>query len=134
MLAVISKRTIYIPVYIVLFLLLQNGNRANGAIPAEGVQAQKDRKTFESFEDTPLFVAILTYLSYAILIVFGHLGDFLRKKGIIHAPQLNEENRPVSNKIVRLIGGNSTVKQVLFEFYSYYVLFMMFIYIAFSIQ
>ena len=106
MLAVISKRTIYIYIYIVLFLLLQNGNRANGAIPAEGAQAQKDRKTFESFEDTPLFVAILTYLSYAILIVFGHLGDFLRKKGIIHAPQLNEENRPVSNKIVRLIGGN----------------------------
>lgn len=36
----------------------------------------------EEFEETPLYAAILTYLSYAILCVFGWLRDFLRQSNI----------------------------------------------------
>uniref|UniRef100_A0A8C6V185 Serine palmitoyltransferase, long chain base subunit 2a n=1 Tax=Neogobius melanostomus TaxID=47308 RepID=A0A8C6V185_9GOBI len=32
----------------------------------------------ESFEETPMLVAVLTYMGYAILTIFGHLRDFLR--------------------------------------------------------
>ena len=35
----------------------------------------------ESFEETPLKVAVITYIAYAILIVFGYLRDFLRNTG-----------------------------------------------------
>ena len=36
----------------------------------------------EEFEETPLYAAILTYLSYAILCLFGWLRDFLRQSNI----------------------------------------------------
>ncbi|CAF0739602.1 unnamed protein product [Adineta steineri] len=36
----------------------------------------------EEFEETPLYAAILTYLSYAILCLFGWLRDFLRDSHI----------------------------------------------------
>jgi len=36
----------------------------------------------EEFEDTPLCAAVLTYLSYAILCLFGWLRDFLRQSNI----------------------------------------------------
>lgn len=36
----------------------------------------------EEFEETPLYAAILTYLSYAILCLFGWLRDFLRNSNI----------------------------------------------------
>lgn len=32
----------------------------------------------ESFEETPLLVAVLTYMGYGILTIFGYLRDFLR--------------------------------------------------------
>ncbi|KAJ0008812.1 hypothetical protein NQD34_016227 [Periophthalmus magnuspinnatus] len=36
------------------------------------------RPFVESFEKTPMLVAVLTYMGYAILTIFGHLRDFLR--------------------------------------------------------
>jgi hypothetical protein len=36
----------------------------------------------EEFEETPLYAAVLTYLSYAILCLFGWLRDFLRQSNI----------------------------------------------------
>lgn len=36
------------------------------------------RPFVESFEETPMLVAVLTYMGYAILTIFGHLRDFLR--------------------------------------------------------
>jgi hypothetical protein len=36
----------------------------------------------EEFEETPLYVAVLTYLSYGILCLFGWLRDFLRQSHI----------------------------------------------------
>ena len=37
---------------------------------------------YEEFEETPLHAAILTYISYAILCLFGWLRDFLRQSNI----------------------------------------------------
>eukprot|EP01135_Chromosphaera_perkinsii_P006733 Nk52_evm20s564 gene=Nk52_evmTU20s564 len=37
----------------------------------------------EEFEETPLMVALLTYLGYFVLVVMGHLKDFLSTRGII---------------------------------------------------
>jgi serine palmitoyltransferase len=37
---------------------------------------------YDEFEEPSMWVAICTYASFAILIVFGHLRDFLRKRGI----------------------------------------------------
>lgn len=36
----------------------------------------------EEFEETPLYAAILTYVSYSILCLFGWLRDFLRQSKI----------------------------------------------------
>jgi hypothetical protein len=36
----------------------------------------------EEFEETPLYAAVLTYLSYAILCLFGWLRDFMRQSYI----------------------------------------------------
>ncbi|CAB1343074.1 unnamed protein product [Coregonus sp. 'balchen'] len=36
----------------------------------------------EQFEETPLLVAVLTYMGYGILTIFGYLRDFLRNWGI----------------------------------------------------
>lgn len=36
----------------------------------------------EEFEETPLYAAVLTYLSYAILCLFGWLRDFLRQSNL----------------------------------------------------
>ncbi|CAF1037099.1 unnamed protein product [Adineta ricciae] len=46
--------------------------------------ARKDDENLqcEEFEETPLYAAILTYLSYAILCLFGWLRDFLRNSNI----------------------------------------------------
>ena len=59
--------------------------------------ASESIKSFESFEDTPLYIAVLTYLGYAILIVVGHLRDLLRKWNIEKAPMAAEPVKPVSN-------------------------------------
>jgi len=37
---------------------------------------------FESFEETPLLIAVITYISYGILIIFGHIRDLLRRCNI----------------------------------------------------
>ncbi|CAH1792141.1 unnamed protein product, partial [Owenia fusiformis] len=36
----------------------------------------------ETFEDTPLWTAVVTYIGYGVLIVFGHLRDFMRRYGL----------------------------------------------------
>eukprot|EP00045_Choanoeca_perplexa_P010864 m.112831 g.112831 ORF g.112831 m.112831 type:complete len:501 (+) comp15421_c0_seq15:179-1681(+) len=42
----------------------------------------KSRTEQEEFEETPLVVALITYIGYGILFVFGHLRDFLRYAGL----------------------------------------------------
>ena len=34
-------------------------------------------KQMEFFEETPLYIAVLTYVGYGILIIFGHFRDLL---------------------------------------------------------
>lgn len=36
----------------------------------------------EDFEETPLYAAILTYLGYGILCLFGWLRDLMRRTGV----------------------------------------------------
>lgn len=67
----------------------ERGGRANGlhhepllgqsGEMSESPNGSLYRRPFvESFEQTPMLVAVLTYMGYAILTVFGHLRDFLR--------------------------------------------------------
>ena len=34
------------------------------------------------FEEPPLFCAVMTYMSYFLLIIFGYMRDFMRKYGL----------------------------------------------------
>lgn len=49
----------------------------------------------ESFEETPLLVAVLTYMGYGILTIFGYLRDFLRHWNIekCHVARERDEQR-----------------------------------------
>ncbi|KAK3092967.1 hypothetical protein FSP39_009476 [Pinctada imbricata] len=70
--------------------------RANGH-HKNGKHALKEnwRDNFiETFEQTPLFVAVLTYLGYAILVVIGHIRDFLRTIGIEKIKSCTEPKSP----------------------------------------
>ncbi|KAL5463711.1 hypothetical protein EMCRGX_G032636 [Ephydatia muelleri] len=45
----------------------------------EGAEGATEDSTKAIFEETPLERAVFTYISYAILIFFGYIADFLRK-------------------------------------------------------
>ena len=47
----------------------------------------------ESFEETPLLIAVLTYIGYGVLILFGHIRDTLHRWGCEKVPTMAE---PVS--------------------------------------
>lgn len=53
------------------------------------------RPFIESFEETPMLVAVLTYMGYGILTIFGYLRDFLRHWKIerCHIAREKEEQR-----------------------------------------
>ncbi|XP_028395869.1 LOW QUALITY PROTEIN: serine palmitoyltransferase 2-like [Dendronephthya gigantea] len=40
------------------------------------------RESREDFEQTPIWIAVMTYIAYAILILFGYLRDFMRYYGL----------------------------------------------------
>ncbi|KAJ7379980.1 Serine palmitoyltransferase 2 [Desmophyllum pertusum] len=44
----------------------------------------------DDFEDTPLYCAVLTYMSYFFLILFGYMRDFLRKYGFEKSKAVQE--------------------------------------------
>ena len=56
----------------------------------------------ESFEETPMLVAVLTYMGYGILTVFGYLRDFMRTWKIerCHSSREREEQ-----KVMRRVPG-----------------------------
>ncbi|KAK6169520.1 hypothetical protein SNE40_020560 [Patella caerulea] len=65
-----------------------NGKKINGK---NGNTLKNWRDDFhESFEETPLVVAILTYLSYVIIVVIGYIRDNLRYLGLEKDKCLNE--------------------------------------------
>jgi serine palmitoyltransferase len=50
----------------------------------------------ERLQEPPLYIMLFCYLSYAILILFGYLRDFLRRTGIEQNKAAVEANREVS--------------------------------------
>ncbi|OCT65118.1 hypothetical protein XELAEV_18041357mg [Xenopus laevis] len=58
----------------------ENGTLRNGMIAEEKVHngGLYKRSFNEAFEETPMIVAVLTYMGYGILTLFGYLRDFLR--------------------------------------------------------
>lgn len=57
-------------------------------------------KYSESFEETPLLVAIITYISYGILIIFGYIRELLRKCNLEKAPVASEYLTEVSLQLM----------------------------------
>ena len=49
----------------------------------------------EFFEETPLIIAVLTYIGYGVLIVVGHLRDFMRNWNIEKVPTAAEPVKEV---------------------------------------
>ena len=41
-----------------------------------------DYQPKETFQEPPLFEAVFTYISYGLLIIVGHIIDFLRRVGL----------------------------------------------------
>ncbi|KAM3605933.1 uncharacterized protein V6R79_007550 [Siganus canaliculatus] len=48
--------------------------------PGTGITAKQHRQ--ESFEQAPMYVAVMTYLGFGIVTLFGYLRDFLRAVGL----------------------------------------------------
>ncbi|KAM9466092.1 serine palmitoyltransferase 2 [Clarias gariepinus] len=63
--------------------------------PSECNGSLYSKPFIESFEETPMMVAVLTYMSYGILTIFGYLRDFLRQWKIekCHIARDKEEQR-----------------------------------------
>lgn len=71
--------------------------KQNGFSAHEEEKLKNFKETFvEDFEDTPYPVAVLTYLSYFILILFGYLRDFMRKYGLERSKAPKEFGNKVS--------------------------------------
>ena len=80
-----------------------NKSHTNGFCDRKnGLSVQKEEKLkdfkdsfVEEFEDTPFQVAVLTYLSYFFLILFGYLRDFMRKYGLERSKAPKESGNKV---------------------------------------
>ena len=53
----------------------------NGFASQEG-KARQGRELQDKLEETPLYIAVMTYMSYFFLIIFGYMRDFMRKYGL----------------------------------------------------
>jgi hypothetical protein len=51
----------------------------------------------EEFEATPLWIAVLTYMAYAILILFGYMRDLLRFYGLEKSRAYKERGNEVGS-------------------------------------
>lgn len=65
----------------------------DSGVDLKTTQEKKPVRIQEEFETTPLYIALICYLSYAILIMFGHLRDFLRRTGLEKTRSAIEKNR-----------------------------------------
>ncbi|XP_023258407.1 serine palmitoyltransferase 3-like, partial [Seriola lalandi dorsalis] len=61
--------------------------------PGTSVASRQHRQ--ESFEQAPMYVAVMTYLGFGIVTLFGYLRDFLRAVGLekCHLAQEREEQK-----------------------------------------
>ena len=55
------------------------------------------------FEETPLLVAVITYIGYGVLVVFGYFRDLLRKYKFEATKAAKEKGRKVRNLIKLVI-------------------------------
>jgi serine palmitoyltransferase len=70
-----------------------NGNKLH----KNGVENGKSGlKNSEDFEQTPIWIAVMTYIAYAILILFGYLRDFMRFYGLEKSRAFKERGNKVS--------------------------------------
>ena len=46
------------------------------------VRKKLDYEPKEEFPEPPLFDAVFTYISYGLLLIMGHISDFLRRFGL----------------------------------------------------
>ena len=61
---------------------LSGDDQVTPTSPAEG-QAKKEPKCpKETFDPIPMLDAVCTYISFAVVFMFGHLAELLRKLGI----------------------------------------------------
>ena len=51
----------------------------------------------DEFEETPFYVAVMTYLAYFFYIIFGHFRDFLCKHGLEKCKTVKENGNEVRN-------------------------------------
>lgn len=71
--------------------------RTNGFNKHEDEILNKCREEFhESFEETPLLVAVWTYIGYAVLVIFGYLRELMRKYGFEKSKGAKEKGNKVS--------------------------------------
>lgn len=70
-------------------------NHISAAIAANCHSKQSAKQLNESYEDPPFHIAIMCYLSYVVLIVFGYLRDFMRRTGLEKNLAAVERNREV---------------------------------------
>lgn len=70
---------------VILFCKVDKDLKKNKVIVknnSEMSNANEDALQDVEFEETPLYAAVLTYISYAILCLFGWLRDFMRQTNI----------------------------------------------------
>ncbi|KAM9727699.1 serine palmitoyltransferase 3 isoform 2-T2 [Menidia menidia] len=69
----------------------RNGTEKKG--PGNGAASRQ--KSQESFEQAPMYVAVMTYLGFGIVTLFGYFRDFLRAVGLekCHVAQEREEQK-----------------------------------------
>ncbi|KAK6301383.1 hypothetical protein J4Q44_G00274360, partial [Coregonus suidteri] len=69
-----------------------NGNNLKSAIYKKNGyhnKAQRFQRP-ESFEQAPMYVAVMTYLGFGIVTLFGYFRDFLRAMGLEKCQIANE--------------------------------------------
>ncbi|XP_046337562.2 serine palmitoyltransferase 2-like isoform X1 [Haliotis rufescens] len=70
-------------------------NGVNGKRNGKHSELSSWREDFyESFEETPLIIAIITYIGYGVLVVVGHIRDFLRSQGFEKTKAITEIKLP----------------------------------------
>ncbi len=82
---IVVKPEIYDPNRLVLQNGIKNKCKENGTNDYNVHSSEQERYKpvhCEEFEATPLLLAVLTYMSYAILVLFGYMRDLMRFYGL----------------------------------------------------
>ena len=70
-------------------------SNVNSQVKVTGHEFERKKCIDENFEETPLVVAVITYIGYGILVVFGYLRDFLRYRGL----EKTKAAKEIGNKV-----------------------------------